>query len=245
MRLSVGRNADGKVNYTVQCTFKLENVNGIVYIEREIGFAMAGTRAGLQNMALTEEKNRQILDAAVAEFQELGFSGASMDRIAARAQVSKRTVYNHFANKEALFRAILDLMAGQAGPALDITYDPARPIEGQLRDLGWGEGQLMTSPVFMRLARMVVGEIIRDPVLAAEMNARMDAMDIFRRFMQAAAEDGVLAVADPEAAAEQFLGLIKARAFWPVIFSGEIVSEDEMNRIVDESVAMILNTYGR
>ncbi|MEM1050203.1 MAG: TetR/AcrR family transcriptional regulator [Pseudomonadota bacterium] len=196
-------------------------------------------------MALTEEKNRQILDAAVAEFQELGFSGASMDRIAARAQVSKRTVYNHFANKEALFRAILDLMAGQASPALDIAYDPARPIEVQLRDLGWGEGKLLTSPVFMRLARIVVGEIIRDPVLAAEMNARMDAMDIFRRFMQAAAEDGTLAVRDPEAAAEQFLGLIKARAFWPVVFSGEIVSEDEMGRIVDESVAMILNTYAR
>jgi TetR/AcrR family transcriptional regulator of autoinduction and epiphytic fitness len=62
-------------------------------------------------MALTDEKRAQIIDAAVAEFQELGFAGASMDRIAARAQVSKRTVYRHFDGKEALFRAILELMA--------------------------------------------------------------------------------------------------------------------------------------
>ena len=62
-------------------------------------------------MTLTNEKRAQIIEAAVSEFQELGFTGASMDRVAARADVSKRTVYNHFESKEALFRAILDLMA--------------------------------------------------------------------------------------------------------------------------------------
>ena len=55
---------------------------------------------------LTELKREDIIQAAVSEFIANGFSATSMDRIAATAQVSKRTVYNHFENKEALFQVI-------------------------------------------------------------------------------------------------------------------------------------------
>lgn len=195
-------------------------------------------------MALMEEKRRQILDAAVAVFQDLGYACTSMDCIAARANVSKRTVYNHFENKEALFRAILDLMAEQASPALDISYDPARPIREQLYELGWGEGKLLTSPAFMGLARLVIGEIIRDPVLAGDMNSRLDKVAIFQAFMTAASADGAIAVSDPDVAGEQFLGLIKSRAFWPVIFSGQTVTGEQMEKIVQETVEFFLKSHG-
>ncbi len=195
-------------------------------------------------MALTDEKRAQILDAAVEEFQELGFAGTSMDRIAARAKVSKRTVYNHFESKEALFRAILDLMAAEAELALDISYDPERPIKPQLNDLGWAEGKLLVNPAFMRLARMVVGETMRDPALAAEMNVKMQRIMVFGEFMAAAAKSGALSAPDPTLAAEQFIGLIKTRAFWPVVFSGVCVSREEMDCIVSDAVTLFLNTYG-
>ena len=50
----------------------------------------------------TERKRCAILEAAAEEFQANGFEGTSMDRVAERAGVSKRTIYNHFENKEAL-----------------------------------------------------------------------------------------------------------------------------------------------
>ncbi|HVI96538.1 MAG TPA: helix-turn-helix domain-containing protein, partial [Anaeromyxobacter sp.] len=50
-------------------------------------------------------KRRQILDGARLVFGELGYERASVDLIAARAGVSKATVYNHFADKQALFVA--------------------------------------------------------------------------------------------------------------------------------------------
>lgn len=196
-------------------------------------------------MALMAKKHRQILDAAVAVFQDLGYACTSMDCIAARANVSKRTVYNHFENKEALFRAILDRMAEQANPALDISYDPDRPIREQLVELGWGEGKLLTSPAFMGLARLVVGEIIRDPVLAGDMNSKLDKVRVFQTFMAAAIADGAIAATDPDVAGEQFLGLIKSRAFWPFIFSGQTVTEDQMDRIVQETVEFFLKSRGK
>ncbi len=195
-------------------------------------------------MTTTGDKRSQILDAAVSEFQERGFAGAGMDRIAARANVSKRTVYNHFDGKEALFKAILEVMAEQANAALEIAYDPARPIKPQLIELGRAEGRLITSAPFMRLARMALGETIRDPALAAEMNARMEKISVFRDFIRAARKAGALKTRDPERAAEQFIGLIKAQAFWPAVFSGQVVGEKEMEKIIRNSVAMFLRSYG-
>lgn len=194
-------------------------------------------------MAALEGKRGQIIEAAVVEFQERGFYGASMDRVAARANVSKRTVYNHFESKEALFRAILDIMAAEARAAFDVVYDPARPLEEQLRDLGWAEGRLLTSPDFMKLARIVMSETIRDQELAGEMSCKMEKFVIFQDFMEAAMAHGSLAAGDGKQAADQFVGLIKSQAFWPMIFTGEAVSQDEMARIVDSTVEMFLRQY--
>ncbi|MBC6405058.1 MAG: TetR/AcrR family transcriptional regulator [Rhodospirillales bacterium] len=188
-------------------------------------------------------KREQILDAAAREFQEQGFAGTSMDAVACRAQVFKRTVYNHFESKEALFRAILQVMAEQVGSALSIRYRPGEPVETQLRALGWAEGSLLINPCFFRNARMSICEALRDPALAAEMHCKFQQMTVFEDFMAAAHAGGALKAPDPALAAQQFLGLIKARGFWPSIFSGEPVSGAEMERIVEDAVAMFLNTY--
>ena len=194
-------------------------------------------------MDMIEGKRGQIIDAAVVEFRENGFAGASMDRISARADVSKRTVYNHFESKDVLFRAILDVMAEQANRALDVAYIPGQPIREQLITLGWAEGVLLTDPNFMKVARMVVGETMRDPVLAGEMNEKMARLAVFREFIEAAAQDGALSIDDLDRATDQFLGLIKAQGFWPVIFTGEVVTQDQMTGIIDTTVDMFLKEY--
>lgn len=57
---------------------------------------------------LTDRKRDAIVRAAVEEFRASGYEATSMDRIAEAAGVSKRTVYNHFPSKEALFSMILE-----------------------------------------------------------------------------------------------------------------------------------------
>ncbi|HEY2221976.1 TetR/AcrR family transcriptional regulator [Actinomycetospora sp.] len=54
-----------------------------------------------------EVRRRQVLDAAIAVFSEEGLHGASMDAIAARAGVSKPSVYAHGGTKDELFAACL------------------------------------------------------------------------------------------------------------------------------------------
>ena len=51
------------------------------------------------------ERERQILDAALAVFAERGFQHASMDAVAERVGVTKPVVYTHFGSKEGLLLA--------------------------------------------------------------------------------------------------------------------------------------------
>jgi len=195
-------------------------------------------------MSVSDQKRKQIIEAAVAEFQEKGYAGASMDRISERAHVSKRTVYNHFESKDSLFRAINQYMADHVNSALDLPYDPDLPIRDALLRLGWAEGELMVDPRFMNLARMVIGENIRDPEMAADMNERMTKMTVFSEFIGRAAGEGKLKVPDTSVAAEQFLGLIKSRGFFPYIYSGGVPEREEVEKIIEESVDLFLAKYG-
>jgi TetR/AcrR family transcriptional regulator, cholesterol catabolism regulator len=55
-----------------------------------------------------QEMRERILDAAIACFVERGFEQTTMQMIATRADVARATVFNHFADKEALLTGYLD-----------------------------------------------------------------------------------------------------------------------------------------
>lgn len=56
---------------------------------------------------LSDRKRDRIIEAGRTVFLNEGFGAASMDAIAAEAQVSKMTVYRHFRNKELLFAGVI------------------------------------------------------------------------------------------------------------------------------------------
>jgi AcrR family transcriptional regulator len=53
------------------------------------------------------ERREEILDAAMAEFAERGFDGASTEGIAARAGISQPYVFRLFGTKRELFKAVV------------------------------------------------------------------------------------------------------------------------------------------
>jgi AcrR family transcriptional regulator len=54
-----------------------------------------------------ESRPAELLAAALALFVERGYAATRLDDIAARAGVSKGTLYLYFANKEELFKALV------------------------------------------------------------------------------------------------------------------------------------------
>src|SRR4029077_7946000 len=73
----------------------------------------------------------EILDAALAVFAQKGYAAARMDDIAARAGVTKGTIYLYFENKEAVFKT---LVRESLGAALDGVLTAAKGFTASARD---------------------------------------------------------------------------------------------------------------
>lgn len=202
-------------------------------------------KAAMKTRTLTEQKREDILKAALREFDARGFRETSMDRIAETAKVSKRTVYNHFASKEALFEAIADELSRRVQVVTGHPYDPDRPIDEQLRGIGEHMMDMLAAPSFISLARVTLAEMLRSPDLARK------TYELFRErqsglavWLSAASAAGRLRVADPVWAADQYFGLIKSFAFWPQILGGQPAPDaPTRSRILDSSVDLFLRSY--
>jgi AcrR family transcriptional regulator len=68
----------------------------------------------------------RILDAAEDLFAEKGYSATSLGDVADRVGIRSPSLYNHFRNKEALYRAVLDRLLEAFGAPLEELRD--RPI---------------------------------------------------------------------------------------------------------------------
>lgn len=193
-------------------------------------------------MSRSDTKREQILQAAINEFQDRGFVGGSMDRIAAAADVSKRTVYNHFESKEGLFHAIL-AGAIEVARGIDIRYRPGEPLEPQLIELARAECELVQSEGYVRTIRVTLSELIRDPELAADLFERTEALPAFQQFMCDAAADGAIRAEDAEEASALLRDLVKAKTFWPAVFSRPL--SDDIENIARSSVTTLLARFGK
>ncbi len=85
------------------------------------------------------DSHGDILKAARTEFAARGFTGAGVDRIAARARVNKAMVYYHFGSKLGLYRAVLagefDAITAAALAAIDSGAPAFVQVEAYLRSL--------------------------------------------------------------------------------------------------------------
>ncbi|KQY50480.1 TetR/AcrR family transcriptional regulator [Lysobacter sp. Root494] len=194
---------------------------------------------------LTDRKRAAILDAAVAEFRHAGYETTSMDRIAARAGVSKRTVYNHFPSKEALFAQILERLWDNSMDGLDLAYRGDRPLRPQLLELVQQKLRLLHDDNFVDLARVAIAAAIHSPERAQDMVARMGVREEgLTVWIRAAAADGRLKTDDPLFAAMQMQGLVKGFAFWPQITLGlPPLNAAQQKQVAESAVDMFLAYY--
>jgi len=109
----------------------------------------------------------EILDAALKVFAERGFAGARMEDIAARAGVTKGTIYLYFENKEAVFKT---LVRESIGATLSDVTANVRDYQGSAKDLLrfalTAMAHLLTSSDRVVLPKIIIGESGNFPELA-------------------------------------------------------------------------------
>ncbi len=200
----------------------------------------------------TLRKRREIADAATEAFLRHGFSGASMDEIAAAAGVSKQTMYKQFTNKEALFRELISRIVTEAGDAvhaeltqLTIGHD----LAGDLRRLARRQLALVMTPSVLQLRRLVIAEADRFPWLGRafyEEGPGRTISELATLFESSPIREH-LAIEDTALAAAHFNWLVMSIPVNQAMFLGgsEHPSPDELDRIADAGVATFLRAYAK
>jgi TetR/AcrR family transcriptional regulator, mexJK operon transcriptional repressor len=197
-------------------------------------------------------KRRAILEAATTVFLQSGYLGTSMDEIAARAGVSKRTVYQHFANKESLFIAIVTRTVDEAGEPVHEEVQQLKhsgDLEADLHDLARRQLSRVMQPRLMQLRRLVIGEAGRFPQLGRafyERGAGRTVATLADTFADLA-ERGLLQLDSALTAATHFNWLIMSAPVNRAMLLGDdgIPTPAELDRYADEGVRAFLAAYGK
>src|ERR1700683_1998112 len=82
------------------------------------------------------EKRGLILAMAAKMFMSQGYSQVSMDALAEAVPVSKRTLYNHFKDKKALFTAVMQHRCHLLFGKLEQSMKDNQSVEATLKAIG-------------------------------------------------------------------------------------------------------------
>jgi TetR/AcrR family transcriptional regulator, regulator of autoinduction and epiphytic fitness len=189
-----------------------------------------------------------VLSAAADTFRKEGFHDTTMDRIAERAGVSKRTVYNHFPSKDVLFDVVTSQLWAQLVPSNEAMPPPTLRVEARLTELARVRLETLLTPELIGLFRVVLSESVRSPELGrAYIGGRGHNQDLLglSELLRDEVKRGRLRIDQLELAAQQFWGLILGSLFWPLVLGLRGPADaTERELVVRESVVMFLARYG-
>lgn len=130
--------------------------------------AERGRGAGRPTLARAAEIKDVILRAAMTEFTERGFHASSIASIAARAEVSRRTVYNQFQTKEQLLEVLAKRTCTRLRTLLAKVIETEEPIWDTLYGIGMCFYNDAMGADSRAISRLLVMEAERMPTLARQ-----------------------------------------------------------------------------
>jgi TetR/AcrR family transcriptional regulator, mexJK operon transcriptional repressor len=195
-------------------------------------------------------KRAAIARAALHLFVQDGYERTSVDAIAAEAGVSKRTVYNHYRDKEGLFltvfedtyNALMDQVHGIAEREL------AGPGDLQQRLLAFIRAVARTiarSPDRTALIRMMITEAAHFPALLGQWRGRRALTPLLARALSGLPGDAGMAIDDPDAAADHLAALTFGQINSRSLFGLLQLSDADLDSIVTSGVGVFMRAYRR
>jgi AcrR family transcriptional regulator len=194
-------------------------------------------------------KRKSILEAAAEVFCRQGFTGASIDEIAAEACVSRQTVYNHYREKENLFTAVVEDVMDRANAMLFTTLSTFPEKPDNLEDDLVGFAVRLSHNCICNqdgkfLRKLVQSEGERYPHLfeswrqhgPGKIGTALAAL--FARL----AHKGFLQIDDSDVAARQFLALVNADLQMNTLF-GVTPTQAELETAARNAVRTFMRAY--
>jgi TetR/AcrR family transcriptional regulator, mexJK operon transcriptional repressor len=206
---------------------------------------------GTDARSVSERKREEIQRAALTLFTRDGYERTSVDAIAAEAGVSKRTVYNHFGDKENLFLLVtqrtftwmIGLVEEVVGRHLDDLRDPAALEQTLVETLREMSRTITQLPERAALIRLLITEARRFPVLTEPWRARGTITDVISARLARLADRGLLSFGDPVEATQHLTALTLNQLNTRSLFGTFEISAAETERVIRSGVHVFLLAY--
>ncbi len=158
-----------------------------------VALKRAHSRGGRPPLERAGEVEERILDAAQAVFVKRGFEGASVDEIAQTARAGKPTIYARYANKEALFKAVMARQVAR-NTQFENLVPQGRSLHAKLVNLGIALIERALDGETVGLMRSGIAEAERFPELTRginEMARKRAATNLAKVLAELAREEGI------------------------------------------------------
>ncbi|HAX75075.1 MAG TPA: TetR family transcriptional regulator [Cyanobacteria bacterium UBA11372] len=200
---------------------------------------MARIKASEAERDSSVDKSEKILQGAMQEFLAHGYAGASMDRVASRAGVSKATVYSYFQDKEGLFKTLIEQMATKRFQSVFGKQAPEGHPSVVLPKLAKAAlDQMIDDKEHRAFMRVIMGESGRFPELA-QVCVRCLAKPAIETVTQYLIEHPELNLPDPGATAWILIGTLMSYMNVQEMLQGKEIIPMESDRLIDTLTYLI------
>ncbi|MGI5132721.1 TetR/AcrR family transcriptional regulator [Pseudonocardia sp. CA-107938] len=194
----------------------------------------------------------ELVTLARDQFLEHGFRRTTMDAVAAKAGISKQTLYAAYPSKDALFAAVVqdwvDRGRSATAPQLAALLTDG-DVEHGLRALAATlQAGILSEPV-LAMRALVAAQADTLPAVAADYVSRSWERNTqnLADALATLAEQGRLAIPDAAVAAEQFVWLVVGAPLNRLELTAgrDRLSDDRLAQLAEEGVRTFLSRYGR
>lgn len=204
------------------------------------------SKGGRPASGTLEQRLEQLLEDSTQVFVQHGYGSTSMDLIARKAHVAKRTIYQHFGDKEQLFGAVVRHRINSLYTLFPEIEKTTESVEQVLTTFAHELLAVVLAPESINLERIVVGEASRFPELAKQFydNGPKQAIVAIAQYLKRQKQKGTLQLTDPEVASMQFFSLVLGEFQRQALLDiGQPYSAEQIDHHVDEVIRFFLNAY--
>jgi TetR/AcrR family transcriptional regulator, mexJK operon transcriptional repressor len=198
--------------------------------------------------AEAEQLGETILDVAAELFLSEGYGATSIEAIARRARIAKRTLYARFRDKAELFGAVVHRLVERLRGSNDAALFEGGTLEEILTRLAQFILRAALSPEALALNRVILAEATRFPELAAVVSERggsREAVSRIAALIERQSPPAAPARRNASFAAAQFLQMVVALPQRRALGLGTPMTEAELDAWARDTVALFLKgCYG-
>jgi TetR/AcrR family transcriptional regulator, mexJK operon transcriptional repressor len=187
---------------------------------------------------------QRILKVATELFLAEGYGSTSIEAVAARAGVSKRTLYHRFDDKAALFEAVVHDIIERIRPPAGVPLVEGTNLREVLRRLAGMILRAALAPQALALHRLIMSESARFPELAQAIHgdsSTREATTLIGGILARELRESKISAESRAFAAEQFIFMVVTVPQRRAMGYGVPMSAAELDLWADRTVGLFLN----